>query len=652
MVSSRRPTRRQFVSAAAAAAGAALLPKITLASPAQNAISATSAKGPSPITREKISWKVQPFPLNQVRLRKGPFQDALEVDRRYLHLLPSDRLLHTFRVNAGLPSSAQPLGGWEKPDCEVRGHFAGGHYLSACALMYASAGDRDLKDKADAIVAQLADCQKAQQNGYLSAFPEEFFDRLREGRKVWAPFYTYHKIMAGLLDMYAYCGNDQALAVAESMAEWVWHWQESISDEHMQRILQNEFGGMNESLCNLYALTGKHQYLDLAARFEKAMFFEPLGQHRDELKGIHANTHIPQVISAARRYELTGQERYREIAAFFLHTVTADRIYCTGGTSNSEFWRTRPGDLSTELGRSTEECCCGYNMLKLARHVYGWTGDPHVLDYYERTLFNSRLGTQNAEDGGMSYFLPLGSGYWKYFNSQFDSFWCCTGTGAEEFAKTADTIYFHDAGGIFVNLFIASEVTWPEKGVRLEQQTDFPEEEGTALVFHIERPVDMALNIRIPWWATNGGTIKVNGTALPAFSSPGSYLTLTRTWQEGDRVEVRLPMSLRTEALLGDDTQQAAMYGPLVLAGRLGAEGLKKEMFYADFSPGPPRTEPSPAPVITTSPTDPVGWLKPLSGEPLTFQTVGQEKTVSLIPLYKLFGERYAVYWKTASTKV
>ncbi len=272
-----RPTRRQFVSSAAAVAGAALLPGGSWASPVLNAAASAPAQDPKPGGREKIAANVQAFPLKQVRLRKGPFQDAQEADRRYLHLLPSDRLLHTFRVNAGLSSSAQPLGGWEKPDCEVRGHFVGGHYLSACALMYASAGDGELKNKANALVAQLADCQKALQNGYLSAFPEELFDRLREGRNVWAPFYTYHKIMAGLLDMYVHCGNDQALAVAEGMAGWVSHWQESISDEHMQRILQNEFGGMNEALGNLYALTGKHEYLDLAGRFEKTMFLDPLG---------------------------------------------------------------------------------------------------------------------------------------------------------------------------------------------------------------------------------------------------------------------------------------------------------------------------------------------------------------------------------------
>jgi hypothetical protein len=648
MTNLHRPTRRQFVSAATAVAGAALLPNAVRADPLQNAAASVPAKDPQPNSREKIPWKVEPFPLRQVRLRKGPFQDALEADRRYLHVLPSDRLLHTFRLNAGLSSSAEPLGGWEKPDCEVRGHFAGGHYLSACALMYAGAGDDELKDKANGLIAQLAECQKAHQNGYLSAFPEELFDRLREGRNVWAPFYTYHKIMAGLLDMYVHCGNDQALAVAEGMAGWVGHWLLNTSDEYMQRILQNEFGGLSEALGNLYALTGKNQYLHLAGRFEKMMFLDPLAEHRDELKGLHANTHLPQVIAAARRYELTGDERYREIASFFLHTVTTDRIYCTGGTSNQEFWRTKPGDLSTQLGKTTEECCCGYNMLKLARHIYGWTADPRVLDYYERTLFNSRLGTQNTANGAMSYYLPLASGFWKYFNTPYDSFWCCTGTGVEEFAKTADTIYFHDDRGIYVNLFIASEVAWPEKGLRLEQQTAFPEDDSTTLEIHAQRPVEMTLNIRIPAWATNGGTIKLNGMALPALSSPGSYLTLSRTWKEGDRLDLRLPMTLRLEPLRGDNTQQAVMYGPLVLAGRLGAEGLTQPMFTSEYAVVP-KGDPIPVAAIAASSKDPLGWLRPTSGQPLTFETVGQEKQISLIPLHKLFGERYAVYWKMAA---
>jgi DUF1680 family protein len=202
-----------------------------------------------------------------------------------------------------------------------------------------------------------------------------------------------------------------------------------------------------------------------------------------------------------------------------------------------------------------------------------------------------------------------------------------------------------------VNLFVASEVNWPEKGLRLEQQTHFPEEEGTTLVVHADKPTEMALNIRIPYWATRGGTVKLNGTNLGAFSSPSSYLTLNRTWREGDRVEVSLPMSLRIETMPDDHTLQAAMYGPLVLAGRLGTEGLSKSMFYSEFDTAP-SGDPIPVPAIATSPNDPVGWLKPVSDQPLTYQTVGQAQKLTLIPLYKLFGERYAVYWKTTSAAV
>src|SRR5579864_26250 len=642
----REFSRRQFVTSVAAAAGSTLIPKALMAIPPQNPVVDTIRKTGKSGSYEKVPWKVRPFPIKQVRLGEGPCKIAMEADRQYLRSLPPDRLLHTFRINAGFASSAEPLGGWEKPDCELRGHFAGGHYLSACALMYAGTGDEALKEKANAVVAELAKCQRALENGYLSAFPVEEFDRLREGRRVWAPFYTYHKIMAGLLDMYLYCGNEQALEAAEAMAGWVGHWHESISDEHMQRILQTEFGGMQEVLLNLYAVTGQREYRFLASRFEKRMFFDPLEAHRDELKGIHANTHIPQVIGAARAYELTGDERYRDIAEYFWQEVTTERAYCTGGTSNDEYWRTDPGKLASELGKYTEECCCAYNMLKLTRHVFGWTADARAMDYYERTLFNHRLGTQDSS-GLKSYYLPLGSGYWKYYNSPWDSFWCCTGTGAEEFSKFADTIYFHDDDGVYTNLFIASELHWPEKGLRLRQETKFPEEEGTTLVIHVERPTELALHVRVPYWTARGGVVKLNGDALPAFASPSSYLTLHRIWKDGDKVEVRLPMSLHIHPMPDDPTLEAVMYGPLVLAGRLGDIGLSKSLTYPGYDTAPPG-DPTPVPAIASRGQHPLAWVESVSGQPLTSRMSGQSEKVSLIPLYKLSGERYAVYWKVS----
>ena len=644
MRSNGRITRRQFVSTAAIVAGGVLLPNSVFSSAPRAARADNAHREERLLSLEKSAWKVRPFPMTQVRLKNGPFKEAMEANRRYLLSLPPDRLLHTFRLNAGLPSSAEPLGGWEKPDCELRGHFAGGHYLSACALMYASSGDDELKAKANGMVAELGKCQRTHGDGYLSAFPEEFFARLRDGKKVWVPFYTLHKIVAGLLDVYVHCGNEQALEVAEGMANWIGRWVQPLSDEQMQRVMETEFGGTNEVLYNLYALTGNSHYLELGDRFYHKRVFDPLAAHRDELKGLHANTNIPKMTGAARRYELTEEPRFREIASFFWQEVTGARAYCTGGTSYEEHWRTEPGKLASELGQNTEECCCSYNMLKLTRHIFGWTADPRAMDYYERTLFNSRLGTQDA-DGLKSYFLPLGGGYWKYFDSPFDSFWCCTGTGVEEFAKFGDTIYFHDEHGLYVNLFIASELNWPEKGVRLEQETNFPEQEKARLLIHTEGPVKMDLNIRIPYWATRGGRIMLNGEALPVFSSPSSYLTLDRTWKDGDRVEVSLPMDLHIDALADDPTLQAVMYGPLVLAGRLGSENLSKAMVYIgyDTSPG---GKPVPVPVITSNAKDPLGWVKPISGQPLTFRTWGQGQQIALIPLYKLFDERYAVYWK------
>jgi uncharacterized protein len=634
-------SRRNFLTSLAATAGSTLLPKDLMATPPQDPVVNTIPKNGKPVMREKVSWTVLPFPMKQVRLGQGPCKIAMEADRQYLHSLPPDRLLHTFRVNVGIPSSVQPLGGWEAPECELRGHYAGGHYLSAAALMYATSGDEELKNKANTVVAGLGECQAALKSGYLSAFPAEFFDRLRERQRVWAPFYTIHKIMAGLLDMYVYTGNEQALEMLQKMGDWTAGYTGSLSYEHMQRVLGTEFGGMGEVLSNLYAVTGKELYLEVAQRFDKRQFFDPLAAHRDELKGLHVNTHIPQVIAAARYYELTGDHRYRDIAQYFWDEVVSERSYCTGGTSNGESWNTEPGKLSTELGPSTTECCCAYNMMKLARHLFGWSADARLMDYYERTLFNHRLGTINPEDGTMMYYLPLASGYWKTFGKPFDSLWCCTGTGSEEYAKLTDTIYFHDDDSLYVNLYIDSQLEWPEKGLHVRQETRFPEEQGTTLTISGKNPVRLGINLRVPYWA-QGGSIKINGATLPAFASPSSYLTLNRVWNPGDKIELSLPMGLHIDSMPDDQTIQAAMYGPLVLAGRFDA--VPKEMSYGDYEPKPGNQQK--VPDITANSARPTAWIEADAKQPLTFRAVGQVQPLTLVPLYKVIHERYAVYWK------
>ena len=634
---------------AAIAASSAMLSRLALATPQDPVIDAKPDPklGGKPINRERVPWKVLPFPLTQVRLGNGPCQAAMEADRRYLQSLPLDRLLHTFRINAGLVSSAQPLGGWEAPDCELRGHYAGGHYLSACALMYASTGDDTLKKNAALVVSELANCQAAMKSGYLSAFPIEFFDRLRERQPVWAPFYTIHKIMAGLLDMYVYCGNAQALDAAEKMANWVGGYTGSLSEQHMQRVLGTEFGGMGEVLSNLYAVTGKEYYLRMAQRFDKKAFFDPLAERRDELKGLHVNTHIPQVIAAARYYELTGEQRYRDIAEYFWDEVVSERSYCTGGTSNRESWNTDPGKLSGDLGPTTTECCCAYNMMKLTRHLFGWSPQARYMDYYERLLFNHRLGTINPEDGTMMYYLPLASGYWKTFGKPMDAFWCCTGTGSEEYAKLGDTIYFHDEDSIYVNLYLDSQVQWTEKGVRFQQETRFPEQQGTTITVSADKPTQLGVNLRIPYWV-RGGSVKINGATLPAFASPSSYLTLNRTWKSGDKIELNLPMDLHMEAMPDKATMQAAMYGPLVLAGRLDA--VPKEMSYGDS--GPKAGAEQKVPDIVADLSNPTGWIAPDGHQPLTFHSVGQSQPVTMVPLNQIIHNRYAVYWNFSNREI
>jgi DUF1680 family protein len=611
---------------------------------------------PLTFSRSDVKPKVRPFPMTAVRLLDGPFRDAQEWNRGYMSRLPVDRLVRNFKVNAGLPTNAKPFGGWEQPNngealhraSELRGHFTG-HFLSASAQLYASTGDRAAKVKGDEIVAELARCQAKLEGGYLSAFPIEFFDRLDARKNVWAPFYTIHKIMAGMLDMYQLAGNKQALQVLEGMSSWADKWTALKSEEHMQDILNTEYGGMNEVLYNLTGITGDERWAKAGDRFTKKKFFNPLASRRDELRGLHVNTHIPQVIGAARRYELSGDYRFHDVADYFWYEVTSARSYVTTGTSNGESWQAQPRQLAYELKRSvaTEECCCSYNMLKLARHLYEWTADPRYFDYYERSLLNMRLGTIHPETGATQYYLSLTPGAWKTFNTEDNSFWCCTGSGVEEYSKLNDSIYWHDDEGVYVNLFIASELNWAEKGLRLKQETKFPETPATTIAITVDKPVQTAIRVRIPEWVGSGATIKINGKPVEGMASPESYFALARTWKTGDRIEMTMPMHLREESMPDDRNQRAYLYGPLVLAGDLGNEGLTPEMIVGPNSPQVRRAPQIEIPTFKASGSDVSSWIKP-GDKPLTFNTTGQSKNVALAPINSIFGRRYNVYWQVS----
>jgi DUF1680 family protein len=602
---------------------------------------------------DKVAPVARPFPLTDVRLLDGPFKQAMQLDAQYLLSLEPDRLLHNFRVTAGLPSGATPLGGWEAPDVELRGH-AVGHYMSALALMYAATGDAQFKKRADLMVAELTKVQAAEAKkfhpGYLSAFPEDFFDRVEVRQKVWAPYYTIHKIMAGLVDVSELCDNAQALETVTKMADWVRFRVDRLSDAQMQAALATEHGGMNEVLANIYAATGNPEYLRVAHKFDHHAIFDPLLRHEDPLNGLHANTQFPKIIGAAREYELGGDPKYRDIATFFWDRVVHHRSYVMGGNSDGEAFFPEE-EFSKHLGASGPETCNTYNMLKLTRHIFEWSPSADAMDFYERGLFNHILPSQDPETGMVLYYCPLKPGAWKSFSTPDDSFWCCVGTGMENHAKYGDTIYFHDDRSLYVNLFVPSELTWKEHGLVVRQETRFPEEDATHLTLTTRNPVRFALKVRYPAWAQSGMIVSINGKPASVDATRGSYATIDREWTSGDRIDIDLPMTLHTEAMPDDPKMIAVMYGPIVLAGDLGREGLESIKRYGPSTPQVGRVKTPTIPVFIGDVASVPTKIAPIAGGHLRFATKGlaQPHEVSLVPLYQIVDQRYTVYWTVLS---
>jgi uncharacterized protein len=656
-------TRRHFLGSAAAAGTLTFLPSKAIAADTKPTASTGIDTANVSLTRAavaKVKWKVEPFSMTEVRLLPSFWKDTMELNRSFLYSLPNERLAHNFRVTAGIPSDADPLGGWEAPDCELRGHYVG-HYLSSCAFIHAGTGDEVIAAKANDLIAILAQCQA--KDGYLGAYPTEFYDRLRAHQKVWAPFYTYHKILAGMLDMYEHTGNKQALDVAIKMADWADAYSKPISDDEWQRVLLTEHGGMNEASFNLYAITGNAKYRDLGYRFEHKKMFVPLAANQDMLNGNHANTNIPKMIGAIRGYELTGDTRYQSIAQNFYRIVKDHHTYCTGGTSNGEGWH-EPDGIASQLGPAAEECCCSYNMMKLTRHLFGQQPDASHFDYYERMLLNVRYGTQDR-NGMLMYYVSLRPGLYKTFGTQFDAFWCCTGTGSEEYSKLNDSIYFHDDSSVYVNLFIPSKLDWKERGLQLRQTTEYPNQGRITFTVDAAPSKPITLKVRVPYWATQGATVAINGAPLEVTATPSTYLEVSHPWKTGDVVIVDIPMTLHIDQAPDDKQVQAAMYGPLVLAVRQGSEGLTNSMIYAgsgprgndDGYPMPtvnmhfaggrrPQNGAAVAPVAPATPEDTI-WFEQMEGThryPLQFRTKGRGPTHTLLPLNLIMDERYSVY--------
>ena len=590
---------------------------------------------------EVVPFKALPFDLKDVKLLDGPFKHATELNIKSLLSYNPDRLLAGFRTEAGLKPKAEAYGGWEA--MTLAGHSLG-HHLSACALMYQTTGDHRFLDRVNYIVTELDTCQLAN-NGYIGAF--------RNGKKIleeeiakgniraqgfdlngiWSLFYTVHKMMAGLNDAYRLCNNTKALTLNARFADWLYPLLAGLNEEQIQIMLRCEHGGINESLAELYAETGNEKYLKMSGIFYHKAILDSLAKGVDVLPGKHANTQIPKLIGLARIYELTGDTAYRKTAEFFWNRVVNHHSYVTGGNCNHEYFG--PADsLRNQLSNETTETCNVYNMLKLSEHLFEWEAKPEVADFYERALLNHILSSQHPETGHVIYNLSLEMGDCKTYQNPED-FTCCVGSGMETHSKYGKNIYYHTNNDLYLFQFIASELNWEAKGLKVRQTTLYPEEQKTKLEFFCENNVPLTLKIRFPYWAKNGIEVKVNGKSQKIKSKPGSFVAVDRYWKNNDVVEISFPFSVRIETMPDDTNRIALFYGPVVLAGDLGPE--------LDTASAIPMY----VPVFLPKDNNPENWLNPVVGELNTFKTfnIGQPRDVVLKPFYKINNRNYTVYF-------
>ncbi|MEZ5019986.1 MAG: glycoside hydrolase family 127 protein [Bacteroidales bacterium] len=554
-----------------------------------------------------------------------------------------DNFLYMFRNAFGQkqPDGAKALGGWDSQQTKLRGH-ATGHYLSAIAQAYASTGyDPELQakfaDKMDYMVntlyalSQLSgqprtaggefvsdptavppaagkagyDSDLSEEGirtdyqnwgkGFISAYPPDQFIMLEKGAtyggstaQIWAPYYTLHKIMAGLMDIYEVSGNEKALKIATGMGDWVYARLSQVPRETLismwNRYIAGEFGGMNEALARLSRITGEESYMKAAQLFDNIRLFygdadhnHGLARNVDMFRGLHANQHIPQIIGAIEIYRDTETPDYYHIADNFWDMVTHDYMYSIGGVAgarnpnNAECFTAQPATLY-ENGFSAggqNETCATYNMLKLTGSLFLFNQDAALMDYYERGLYNHILASVAEHNAGNTYHVPLRPGSMKGFgNAEMDGFSCCNGTALESSTKLQGSIYFRSADNqaLYVNLYVPSTLTWSERNITVTQATAYPKEDRTLLTIDGKGKFD--LNVRVPHWATKGFFVKINGKDMKVDAVPGSYLTLSRKWKKGDTVELRMPFSFYLEPVMDQQNIASLFYGPVLLAAQ------------------------------------------------------------------------------------
>lgn len=608
------------------------------------------------------SAATQLFALDRVRLQDGPFQQAQATNLQYLLALDADRLLAPFLREAGLPAKSPSYGNWESTGLD--GHM-GGHYLSALALMVASTGDAQARQRLDYVIAELKRCQDALGTGYLGGIPDggKAWGEVGAGQlKVdsfsvngrWVPWYNVHKMFAGLRDAWVHTGNADAKVMLVKLSDWALRLTTPLTDAQMQDMLRAEHGGMNEVLADVAQMTGDLRYLALARRFSHQAVLQPLASSQDKLTGLHANTQIPKVIGFARIAQLTEEPEGRQAAEFFWRTVVDKRSVAIGGNSVKEHFHPDT-DFKPMLNEvEGPETCNSYNMLKLTALLA--QAAPEIgryADYYERTLYNHILASQHPQ-GGFVYFTPMRPQHYRVYSQVHEGMWCCVGSGIESHARHGEFIYAHDGDTLFVNLFVASTLDWRERGIQLTQATRFPDESRTRLT--VDGTGRFVLKLRYPGWVAPGALkLKLNGKPVKLTARPGAFVELNRTWQRGDTVDVELPMRTTLEPMPGLTNFVAVLHGPIVLAAKTPQPGETLN-FRADASRmghiahGAVCPQQA-APVFVSDRQDFLRRFRPVPGKPLTFTAPGliqgrpDADRLQLIPFFRLHDSRYMLYW-------
>lgn len=533
---------------------------------------------------------LQTFPLSSVRLLDGPFKAAQQTDLRYIMELNPDRLLAPFLREAGLPVKAASYGNWENTGLD--GHICG-HYLTALSLMYASTGEERVKQRLDYMIDQLEQCQQANGDGYIGGIPggKAMWATIAAGKidaggfslnGKWVPLYNIHKLYAGLYDAWIIGGNQKAKTLLVKLCDWCVKLVSDLSDEQVQQMLRSEHGGMNEVFADVAAATGDERYLTLARRFSDRRILDPLLQQKDVLTGMHANTQIPKVIGYKRIAEVGHDTAWANAADFFWNTVVKHRTVSIGGNSVREHFHPANDFSSMVESREGPETCNSYNMLKLTRHLFLSKPSNTYMDYYERTLFNHILSSQNPA-GGFVYFTPMRPNHYRVYSQPQEGFWCCVGSGMENHGKYGELIYAHNNNDLYVNLFIHSTLEWKEKGLKLTQETRFPSNSISSLQLSLAKPAQFTIYVRYPSWVTPGHmSVKINDRPIEVKHDGSSYIAINRQWKSGDVITVYPSMHTEVERLPDSSAWVSFVHGPIVLAAATDTSGL--DGLFADGS--------------------------------------------------------------------